>query len=67
MNTMVLEQLVQKLQMLPPQRVAEVEDFIDFLRLREQSEAATQAAMQAAEPVLESVWDNADDADYDRL
>ena len=67
MNTMVLEQLVQKLQMLPPQRVAEVEDFIDFLRLREQTEATTQAAMQAAEPVLEQVWDNADDADYDRL
>jgi hypothetical protein len=59
--------LLDKLRMLPPERLAEVEDFIDFLRLREQEEALTRAATKLAEPAFDRVWDNPDDADYDRL
>jgi hypothetical protein len=59
--------LLAKLQQLPPQRLAEVEDFIDFLRGREEERALTRAASAAAEPAFAKVWDNAEDAAYDRL
>lgn len=49
--------LIEKLKSLPPQRRAEVEDFVDFLRSRETD----------SEPSFKAVWDNPDDAEYDRL
>lgn len=59
--------LLEKLKSLPPQRRAEVEDFVDFLRTRETDQRLTRAATQASEPAFEAVWDNPDDAEYDRL
>ena len=59
--------LLEKLRTLPPERIAEVEDFVDFLRLREQEHALTQAATRVSEPAFHQVWDNPDDAEYDRL
>ena len=59
--------LLAKLQQLPPQRLAEVEDFIDFLRSREDDRALTNAAARAAAPAFTKVWDNDEDAAYDRL
>lgn len=59
--------LIEKLKSLPPQRRAEVEDFVDFLRSRETDMQLTRAAAQASEPAFEAVWDNPDDAEYDRL
>jgi len=67
--TKVHEQtLLEKLRNLPPERVAEVEDFVDFLAHRLAEERGlTQAAGQLASAPLTRVWDNPDDADYDRL
>ncbi|HHI76320.1 MAG TPA: DUF2281 domain-containing protein [Gammaproteobacteria bacterium] len=62
-----LLELIDKLEALPPERIAEVEDFIDFLKQREQDRQLTRAAAKAAEPSLEKVWDNPDDAVYDSL
>ena len=59
--------LLAKLQQLPPQRLAEVEDFIDFLRTREDDHALANMAAKAAEPTFAMVWDNDEDAAYDRL
>lgn len=59
--------LLEKLKQLPPERVAEVEDFVDFLRTRSEAQQLTRAATKAAEPAFEKVWDNPDDAAYDRL
>ena len=59
--------LLEKLRALPPERIAEVEDFVDFLRLREQEPALTQAATKLSERAFHQVWDNPDDAAYDRL
>ena len=59
--------LVEKLKDLPPQRLAEVEDFVDFLRSREADAQVTRTATKVSEPAFKSVWDNADDAEYDRL
>jgi len=59
--------LLAKLQQLPPQRLAEVEDFIDFLRSREDDHALAHAAAKAAEPAFAKAWDNDEDAAYDQL
>jgi hypothetical protein len=59
--------LIAKLKDLPPQRVAEVEDFIDFLRSRDQGRALTRAATRTAERAFAKVWNNDADAAYDRL
>ena len=67
MQPQQFEQVIQKLQALPPERMDEVEDFIDFLSQRDTERGLTRAAMAAAEPVLEQVWDNPDDAEYDNL
>ena len=52
---------------LPPERVAEVEDFVDFLTVRDQDRHLTLAASRLSEEAFHAVWDNPDDAEYDRL
>lgn len=59
--------LIDKLDQLPPERLAEVEDFIDFLRTRDQDHAVTRAASKVSEASFSKVWDNTDDAAYDQL
>lgn len=59
--------LIQKLQRLPTQRLAEVEDFVDFLQAREEDRQLVQAAAKAAEARFATVWDNDEDAAYDRM
>lgn len=59
--------LIEKLKSLPPQQRAEVETFVDFLKSREDEQRLTHVATQASEPAFKSVWDNPEDADYDRL
>jgi len=66
-NTRDPQALLEKLKALPPERVAEVEDFVDFLRTRDGERAAVRAAARAAEPAFAKVWDNDDDAAYDKL
>jgi hypothetical protein len=59
--------LLQKIRALPPQRVAEIEDFIDFLHQRETDRRLVDAAAKLSEPSFQEVWDNPDDAVYDDL
>jgi len=59
--------IADKLRGLPPERVAEVEDFVDFLRAREADRQLTRASTRLAEASFHTVWDNPDDADYDGL
>jgi hypothetical protein len=47
--------------------VAEVEDFVDFLRQRDEKQGLTEAASRLSEAAFAQVWDHPDDADYDRL
>ena len=67
MNARIEQAILEKLKQLPPERLAEVEDFVGFLRTREGDRALTRAAQKASEPALTKVWENADDADYDAL
>ncbi len=67
MNTRDPQALIEKLKSLPPERVAEVEDFVDFLRARDEERALARAATRAAEPAFAKYWNNDDDAGYDTL
>ena len=67
MNAQVEQVLLEKLRALPPERRAEVEDFIDFLQNRETDQHLARSAAQVSEPAFKAVWDNPDDAEYDRL
>jgi len=59
--------LLDKIRKLPPQRLAEVEDFVDFLRTRADDQRLTQAAAKAGEASFAVVWNNDEDAAYDRM
>ena len=59
--------LIDKLEQLPPECIAEVEDFIDLLRTREQDHGLRQAAAKLSQASFARVWDNPDDAAYDDL
>lgn len=62
-----IKSLLNKLDELPPERVSEVEDFVDFLRQRDADRPLVRAAAHASGPVFRKVWDNPDDAAYDQL
>lgn len=64
---MPADKLIEKIQKLPPDRVSEVEDFVDFLAAREEGRQLTIAASRVSESAFSAVWDNTDDAEYDRL
>ena len=59
--------LIQKIQSLPPERVVEVEDFVDFIRLREQERALSRAASAVSEASFATIWNNPEDECYDAL
>jgi hypothetical protein len=59
--------LFDKIKQLGPQRLAEVEDFVDFLREREAEQRLSHAAGKASEASFSKVWDNEEDAAYDRM
>jgi hypothetical protein len=59
--------LLEKLQTLPLEKLVEVEDFVDFLRLRDDDRHLVTVAARLSEAAFAAVWDNPDDAAYDRL
>ena len=61
------EELLEKIKSLPPDKLAEVEDFVDFLSQRDDDRRLARAATKLAEDVFRKVWDHPDDADHDRL
>ena len=62
-----IEALVEKIRSLPPERIGEVADFVDFLRSRQADRELVKDSARAAQSAFAGVWDNPDDADYDRL
>ncbi len=59
--------LIEKIKALPPERIAEIEDFVDFVRLREQDRALTRAAAATSAPSFAAIWSNPDDDAYDAI
>jgi hypothetical protein len=60
-------EILAKIRSLPPDKVAEVQDFVDFLSQRAFDCQLTRATTRLSEPALAKVWDNPDDAEYDKL
>ncbi len=59
--------LMDKLQSLPAERIAEVDDFIDFICLREQQQALVHAVTASSAPAFAKIWNNPEDDSYDAL
>jgi len=60
------QELIEKIKALPPDKIAEVVDFVDFLAHRD-DRLLVEAASRISEPAFAAVWDNPDDAEYDEL
>ncbi|MGI9105550.1 MAG: DUF2281 domain-containing protein [Pyrinomonadaceae bacterium] len=63
---MQTETLIEKIKSLPPERISEVEDFVDFIAERD-ARRLVQATTKMSEDSFRKVWDNEEDAAYDRL
>ena len=62
-----VDKVIEKLEHLSPQRIAEVADFIDFLRQRDAELTLKKDFTQASEAAFAKAWDNDEDAVYDSL
>ncbi len=61
------QSLMERIQALPPERFAEVEDFVAFIAAREQQAALTRAAAATSAPAFAAIWNNPDDDAYDAI
>ena len=59
--------LIEKIRRLPAERIAEIEDFVDFIHLRERERALTRDAAETSAPAFAAIWSNPDDDVYDAL
>ena len=62
-----IEHITMQLAQLPPERLEEVVDFVDFIATREQERRVVRAAHAVSEVTLAILWNNDTDAAYDRL
>ena len=60
------KELLEKIKALPPDKIAEVVDFVDFLVHRD-DRLLVRAASKLSEPTFAEAWNNPDDAEYDSL
>lgn len=59
--------IAERMQALSPEQLAEVEDFVEFIRIRGQERAIAKAASGASARVLAEIWNNPEDDVYDAL
>ena len=59
--------LLEKIQALPAERIAEIEDFVEFIASREEERKFVRAAAASSEPAFAAIWDNSEDDAYDAL
>ena len=67
MNIAYTQLLIEKIQSLPLDRIAEINDFVDFLHAREQERALVRRATQVSAPNFAATWNNKADEAYDAL
>lgn len=59
--------LIEKIRALPLDRIAEIEDFVDFIGQRERARSLSRMAAAASAPAFAAVWNNPEDNVYDAL
>ena len=62
-----IHSLSEKIQTLSTDQIAEVEDFVEFLRVRERDRELTRSAAAISVPAFGTVWNNPEDDAYDAL
>ncbi|MDA3850531.1 MAG: hypothetical protein PF447_04595 [Spirochaetaceae bacterium] len=62
-----VETMIEKLNHMSPQRLAEISDFIDFLQQRDQNLRLKRDFSKGSETAFAKVWDNEEDSAYDAL
>jgi hypothetical protein len=65
--SLTVNTLSEKIQTLSAEQISEVEDFVEFLRVRRQERELTRAAAAASAPAFAAVWNNPEDDAYDAL
>jgi hypothetical protein len=66
-NPNSLRTLIEKIEHLPPERQAEVEDFVEFLEHKDQDRGLVRVAARASQASFAKVWENPEDSAYDAL
>jgi hypothetical protein len=59
--------LLEKIQALPNERIAEIEDFVEFIAAREQERSLIRAASAVSAPAFAAIWNNPEDDSYDEI
>ena len=59
--------LIDKISALPLDRIAEIEDFVDFIGQREKDRSLARTAAATSAPAFAAVWNNPEDDAYDAL
>lgn len=59
--------LLEKIQALPVERIAEIEDFVEFIAAREQGRSLTRVASTVSTPAFAAIWNNPEDDVYDAI
>jgi hypothetical protein len=59
--------LADKIRTLSPDQIGEVEDFVEFLRLRRVDRGLSHSAAALSAPAFEAIWANPEDDAYDAL
>lgn len=67
MQTVETQRLFDMICQLPPEKLPVVEDFIEFLRYRDERHPSVESFCKLSESAFQRVWDNPEDADYDNL
>ena len=62
-----IDRAVDKLQARSVARPGETEDSADFLSQLDEDQQLSRAAMLVSRSVLNSIWDNPDDAQYEQV
>ena len=67
MQTQQHKELFSKIRKLPPEKVAVIDDFVEFLSHRDEINNLVRAAGELSEKAFQKVWDNPEDDEYDSL
>ena len=61
------QSLLKKIRSLPADKIAEIEDFVDFVRYKNDDLQLSRAAAKLSEASFKRIWDNPEDDSYDSL
>ena len=61
------QSLLQKIRSLPEDKIAEIEDFVDFVRYKNDDLQLSRAAAKLSKASFKRIWDNPEDDAYDSL